>query len=283
MADFTSADSFKNPFSFFDMDQNMELMSQFAEIHPSALDISNFNVQSFMGCSSISNDSFFIRQVPDFQENLAGNFSGIFHHDEKNVLPPPAPHDENGFHESKKRNLMDEAENSSGNSSPIVSENGIPRKNSSRGKKMKRTENEEEKPKDVVHVRARRGQATDSHSLAERVRRGKINEKLRCLQDIVPGCYKTMGMAVMLDEIIHYVQSLQNQVEFLSMKLTAASSFYDFNTETCSVTETIQREKGHELQRVIRGGGGGYEEVATTQIGPLDFNFGTYPSLPYHT
>ncbi|KAG6726190.1 hypothetical protein I3842_02G069200 [Carya illinoinensis] len=34
---------------------------------------------------------------------------------------------------------------------------------------------------------------------------------------------KSMGMAVMLDEIINYVQSLQNQVE-----LTAASSFYDF-------------------------------------------------------
>lgn len=28
---------------------------------------------------------------------------------------------------------------------------------------------DEEKPKEVVHVRARRGQATDSHSLAERV------------------------------------------------------------------------------------------------------------------
>lgn len=129
MADFTSADSFKNPFSFFDMDQNMELMSQFAEIHPSALDISNFNVQNFMGCSSISNDSFFTQQVPDFQGNLAGNFPVIFHHDEKNVLPPPAPQDGNGFDESKKRKLMDEAENSSGNSSPMVSENGTPRKN----------------------------------------------------------------------------------------------------------------------------------------------------------
>lgn len=33
---------------------------------------------------------------------------------------------------------------------------------------------EEQKPGEVVHVRARRGQATDSHSLAERVsRRGK--------------------------------------------------------------------------------------------------------------
>ena len=74
------------------------------------------------------------------------------------------------------------------------------------------------------------------------LRRGKINERLKCLQDIVPGCYKVVmrnlnqtifkkkiliasywlflfgdkkavGMATMLDEIINYVQSLQNQVE----------------------------------------------------------------------
>lgn len=82
-----------------------------------------------------------------------------------------------------------------------------------------------------------------------------------------------MGMAVMLDEIINYVQSLQNQVEvsqsidndqvhcynfytsflkqlikfyffleiqFLSMKLTAASSFHDFNSETDDAMETMQ-------------------------------------------
>ncbi|KAH0458446.1 hypothetical protein IEQ34_013761 [Dendrobium chrysotoxum] len=104
-----------------------------------------------------------------------------------------------------------------------------------------------EKQKEVVHVRARRGQATDSHSLAERVRRERINEKMRCLQDLVPGCYKTMGMATMLDEIINYVQSLQNQVEllnlllqFLSMKLSAASSFYDFNLSMESMAATQQ-------------------------------------------
>lgn len=39
---------------------------------------------------------------------------------------------------------------------------------SGRGKRVK--SNEDEKSKEVVHVRARRGQATDSHSLAERVR-----------------------------------------------------------------------------------------------------------------
>ncbi|RAL46565.1 hypothetical protein DM860_004844 [Cuscuta australis] len=70
-----------------------------------------------------------------------------------------------------------------------------------------------------IHVRARRGQATDSHSLAERARREKISKKMKCLQDLVPGCNKVVGKAGMLDEIINYVQSLQKQVEFLSMKL----------------------------------------------------------------
>ncbi|KAJ3688540.1 hypothetical protein LUZ61_017704 [Rhynchospora tenuis] len=87
-----------------------------------------------------------------------------------------------------------------------------------------------EPPKDYIHVRARRGQATDSHSLAERVRREKISQRMKLLQDLVPGCNKVTGKAVMLDEIINYVQSLQRQVEFLSMKLATVNPQLDFNT-----------------------------------------------------
>ncbi|XP_074284669.1 transcription factor bHLH79-like [Silene latifolia] len=78
--------------------------------------------------------------------------------------------------------------------------------------------------KDYIHVRARRGQATDSHSLAERARREKISERMKVLQDLVPGCNKVIGKAIVLDEIINYIQSLQRQVEFLSMKLEAVNS-----------------------------------------------------------
>ncbi|KMT10903.1 hypothetical protein BVRB_5g113160 isoform B [Beta vulgaris subsp. vulgaris] len=85
----------------------------------------------------------------------------------------------------------------------------------------KENNSNEEPPKGYIHVRARRGQATDSHSLAERVRREKISERMKMLQAIVPGCNKVTGKALMLDEIINYVQSLQNQVEFLSMKLAS--------------------------------------------------------------
>ncbi|BAT74601.1 hypothetical protein VIGAN_01230400 [Vigna angularis var. angularis] len=82
-----------------------------------------------------------------------------------------------------------------------------------------------EPPKqDYIHVRARRGQATDSHSLAERARREKISERMKILQDLVPGCDKVIGKALVLDEIINYIQSLQRQVEFLSMKLEAVNS-----------------------------------------------------------
>ncbi|KAG6571111.1 Transcription factor HBI1, partial [Cucurbita argyrosperma subsp. sororia] len=80
---------------------------------------------------------------------------------------------------------------------------------------------------DYVHVRARRGQATDSHSLAERVRREKISKRMKYLQNLVPGCNKITGKVGMLDEIINYVQSLQQQVEFLSMNLAALNHEFD--------------------------------------------------------
>ncbi|CAI9754036.1 unnamed protein product [Fraxinus pennsylvanica] len=101
-------------------------------------------------------------------------------------------------------------------------------------KKTKKDEKkaEEEAPTGYIHVRARRGQATDSHSLAERVRRERISERMKLLQTLVPGCDKVTGKAPMLDEIINYVQSLQNQVEFLSMKLASANPMlHDFGMD----------------------------------------------------
>ncbi|KDP45272.1 hypothetical protein JCGZ_15137 [Jatropha curcas] len=97
-----------------------------------------------------------------------------------------------------------------------------------------------EPPKDYIHVRARRGQATDSHSLAERVRREKISERMKLLQDLVPGCNKVTGKALMLDEIINYVQSLQRQVEFLSMKLASVNTRLDFNMDTLIPKDIFQ-------------------------------------------
>uniref|UniRef100_A0A9I9CDP2 BHLH domain-containing protein n=1 Tax=Cucumis melo TaxID=3656 RepID=A0A9I9CDP2_CUCME len=235
-------------------------------------------------------DSFFNNQTavpsPRFLENWGENFQGIFSQANQIITPISSPVFEpkdpfgNDLHGSiKKRKLEnnDAYESSSGNSTPQVSENGINTKNNNgKGKRSKKGDTYDgDKPREVVHVRARRGQATDSHSVAERIRRGKINERLRCLQDIVPGCYKTMGMAVMLDEIINYVQSLQNQVEFLSMKLTAASSYHDFNSDS----DAEGKLKGKEM----REGNGGSMIASSTQLGAFDLCFGSYSTLPFNT
>ncbi|KAL2924043.1 Transcription factor bHLH62 [Bienertia sinuspersici] len=104
--------------------------------------------------------------------------------------------------------------------------------------------------KDYIHVRARRGQATDSHSLAERVRREKISERMKFLQDLVPGCNKVTGKATVLDEIINYVQSLQRQVEFLSMKLATVNPRMEFNMEALLSKEMIQ-SRGSSMQQAM--------------------------------
>ncbi|KAK7392837.1 hypothetical protein VNO78_21286 [Psophocarpus tetragonolobus] len=90
-----------------------------------------------------------------------------------------------------------------------------------------------------VHVRVRRGQATDSHSLAERARREKINARMKLLQELVPGCNKISGMALVLDKIINHVQSLQQEVEILSMKLAAVNPVIDFNLDSLLATEGV--------------------------------------------
>ncbi|KAM7480197.1 hypothetical protein LguiA_028410 [Lonicera macranthoides] len=106
------------------------------------------------------------------------------------------------------------------------------RKDEEKIKKKNKLEEKEAAPIGYIHVRARRGQATDSHSLAERVRREKISERMKLLQSLVPGCDKVTGKALMLDEIINYVQSLQNQVEFLSAKLGSVNPMmYDFGLD----------------------------------------------------
>ncbi|XP_010522761.1 PREDICTED: transcription factor UNE12 [Tarenaya hassleriana] len=65
-------------------------------------------------------------------------------------------------------------------------------------------------------VRARRGQATDPHSIAERLRRERIAERIRALQELVPTVNKT-DRAAMIDEVVDYVKFLRLQVKVLSM------------------------------------------------------------------
>ncbi|KAB2097997.1 hypothetical protein ES319_A01G207900v1 [Gossypium barbadense] len=102
-----------------------------------------------------------------------------------------------------------------------------------------------------VHVRARRGQATDSHSLAERARREKINARMKLLQELVPGCNKISGTALVLDEIINHVQSLQRQVEFLSMSLAAVNPRIDFNLDSSFTSESGSTMDGGNFPSLV--------------------------------
>ncbi|PKA50468.1 Transcription factor bHLH130 [Apostasia shenzhenica] len=62
-------------------------------------------------------------------------------------------------------------------------------------------------------IRAKRGCATHPRSIAERVRRTRISERMRKLQELVPNMDKQASTADMLDLAVDYIKDLQKQVE----------------------------------------------------------------------
>ncbi|KAI3449926.1 hypothetical protein Pfo_006591 [Paulownia fortunei] len=65
-------------------------------------------------------------------------------------------------------------------------------------------------------IRAKRGFATHPRSIAERVRRTKISERMRKLQELVPNMEKQTNTSDMLDLAVDYIKDLQRQVKTLS-------------------------------------------------------------------
>nr|XP_043616996.1 transcription factor bHLH81-like [Erigeron canadensis] len=64
-------------------------------------------------------------------------------------------------------------------------------------------------------VRAKRGCATHPRSIAERVRRTRISDRIRKLQELVPNMDKQTNTADMLEEAVEYVKFLQGQIQEL--------------------------------------------------------------------
>ncbi|CAD6223522.1 unnamed protein product [Miscanthus lutarioriparius] len=62
-------------------------------------------------------------------------------------------------------------------------------------------------------IRAKRGCATHPRSIAERVRRTKISERIRKLQELVPNMDKQTNTSDMLDLAVDYIKDLQKQVK----------------------------------------------------------------------
>eukprot|EP00262_Sarcandra_glabra_P011532 TRINITY_DN2783_c0_g1_i1.p1 TRINITY_DN2783_c0_g1~~TRINITY_DN2783_c0_g1_i1.p1 ORF type:complete len:287 (+),score=36.29 TRINITY_DN2783_c0_g1_i1:328-1188(+) len=65
-------------------------------------------------------------------------------------------------------------------------------------------------------VRAKRGCATHPRSIAERVRRTRISDRIRKLQELVPNMDKQTNTADMLDEAVEYVKLLKKQIQELA-------------------------------------------------------------------
>ncbi|KAL1202334.1 Transcription factor bHLH80 [Cardamine amara subsp. amara] len=65
-------------------------------------------------------------------------------------------------------------------------------------------------------VRAKRGCATHPRSIAERVRRTRISDRIRRLQELVPNMDKQTNTADMLEEAVEYVKALQSQIQELT-------------------------------------------------------------------
>ncbi|KAL3645067.1 transcription factor [Castilleja foliolosa] len=61
---------------------------------------------------------------------------------------------------------------------------------------------------------AKKKKAATAHSLCERRRRDKNNEKLMAVRDIIPNCYKT-DKASILDDAVKYMKTLQLQLQHM--------------------------------------------------------------------
>ncbi|CAN6453647.1 unnamed protein product [Victoria cruziana] len=64
-------------------------------------------------------------------------------------------------------------------------------------------------------VRARRGCATHPRSIAERVRRTRISQRMRKLQELVPNMDKQTNTADMLDLAVDYIKDLRQKIQAL--------------------------------------------------------------------
>nr|XP_016438666.1 PREDICTED: transcription factor bHLH62-like [Nicotiana tabacum] len=222
-------------------------------------------------------------QIQEFKDvNLATKNSEFGDSRENSSVSEQIPVGENDTN-SRKRKSISKGKSKNANVSLEKNESNAKRSKSEenngndKAKEEEKAAKKEEKavpepPKDYIHVRARRGQATDAHSLAERVRREKISERMKLLQDLVPGCNKVTGKAVMLDEIINYVQSLQRQVEFLSMKLATVNPRMDFNMEALLSKDMFQ-SRGSLAQNM-------YSSETSAQAFP--YGFQSQPGQNFH-
>ncbi|XP_010530831.1 PREDICTED: transcription factor bHLH63 [Tarenaya hassleriana] len=158
----------------------------------------------------------------------------------------------------------------------------------------------EEDSKGCVHVRARPGRATDIHSIAERVKREKIRERTRYLESLVPGLDKTLGNAEAIEQIISYVLSLQQQVQFLNMKIAELNPNPDYSVDDFLADEALTELRQNNpcmtmpTSEVVNSGydhlnpiqqavpGTGTEFISSSQVAGTTDNLSWMPGPPFN-
>ncbi|XP_006412909.2 transcription factor bHLH119 [Eutrema salsugineum] len=88
-----------------------------------------------------------------------------------------------------------------------------------KGKERQETADDIEDTKEAPGSTSRkRSRAAEMHNLSERKRRGRINERMKALQELVPRSNKS-DKASMLEDAIEYVKSLQMQLHMMSQNM----------------------------------------------------------------
>ncbi|RZS00498.1 hypothetical protein BHM03_00030204 [Ensete ventricosum] len=182
MGEFAEAERFeclKHSFPFMEMDPNLELMRQLAELSGSAMQIPSMGLMDY-------SDEYYLPHQPEFSIPFIDDLTGPPAECQKPIAASqPAGSVGEQSHGGRKRKMIAESNASSHHFSEVYSVIGSAEVNTKKknvrtvvlfldkkkscGRRRKSNSKEAGKPKEVVHVRARRGQATDSHSLAERV------------------------------------------------------------------------------------------------------------------
>ncbi|CAK8543307.1 unnamed protein product [Lathyrus sativus] len=67
-------------------------------------------------------------------------------------------------------------------------------------------------------IRAKRGCATHPRSVAERVRRTRISERMKKLQELIPNTDKQTCTSEMLELAVEYIKDLQKQIKIMSAR-----------------------------------------------------------------
>lgn len=96
-----------------------------------------------------------------------------------------------------------------------------------------------------MRTRAKRGCATHPRSIAERVRRTKISERMKRLQDLVPDMDKQTNTSDMLDETVEYVKSLQQKVQELNDTVAQLQAAAAKQNQTKGRDSSTNLELGH--------------------------------------